>query len=83
MVISIDTSVAHLAGGLGLNCWVLLMSAPDWRWHGQAGESAWYPTVQLFRQPRPGDWAGVIEQVRQRLGAAVLLEAGERRSGPS
>ncbi len=74
LIISIDTSVAHLAGGLGLHCWVLLHSAPDWRWYGEAGESVWYPTARLFRQPRPGDWASVVEQVRQELAAAVEAE---------
>lgn len=76
LIISIDTSVAHLAGGLGLDCWVLLSAAADWRWFGQSGESVWYPTARLFRQPRPGDWASVIEQVGQELRAALFCERG-------
>ncbi|HWA56942.1 MAG TPA: tetratricopeptide repeat protein [Gemmatimonadales bacterium] len=67
LVISIDTSVAHLAGGLGANLWVMVMSAPDWRWVSGDVESPWYPRARLFRQPRPGDWAAVIEEVRRAL----------------
>ncbi len=67
LVITVDTSVAHLAGALGKPVWILLPYCPDWRWLLGRDDSPWYPTARLFRQPRPGDWAGVIDQVRREL----------------
>lgn len=67
LVISVDTSVAHLAGALGKHVWTLLPWLPDWRW-GITGESTpWYPTMRLIRQERPKDWAGVFKKVRVML----------------
>jgi tetratricopeptide (TPR) repeat protein len=67
LVISIDTSVAHLAGALGKPVWVLLCHTPDWRWLLDREDSPWYPTARLFRQPKPGDWPSVIEKARAEL----------------
>lgn len=67
LLISVDTSVAHLAGALGRQAWVLLPYAADWRWFEQREDSPWYPSLRLFRQPRPGDWPEVIERVRRML----------------
>jgi tetratricopeptide (TPR) repeat protein len=67
LVISVDTSVAHLAGALGKPVWVLLPFAPDWRWMLHRQDSPWYPTARLFRQTRFGDWADVISRVREEL----------------
>ena len=68
LVISVDTSVAHLAGALGKPVWTLVQFAPDWRWFAQFGEQTpWYPTMRLFRQPRRGDWPSVIAQVAAEL----------------
>jgi uncharacterized protein (TIGR03032 family) len=67
LVISVDTSVAHLAGALGKPVWVLLSHAADWRWMLEGEIAPWYPTMRLFRQTRPDEWTGVIEQVARAL----------------
>ena len=73
LVISCDTSVAHLAGALGRPCWVVLRHGADWRWLMQRQDSPWYPGMRLFRQPAPGDWSGafamMMAQIRGTLGA--------------
>ncbi len=63
LVITADSSVAHLAGALGRPVWTLLPYVPDWRWGRRGARTPWYPTMRLFRQPRPGDWAAVIDAV--------------------
>jgi tetratricopeptide (TPR) repeat protein len=63
LVISVDTSVAHLAGAMGKAVWILLPFAADFRWMADREDSPWYPTAKLFRQQRPGDWPEVIERV--------------------
>jgi tetratricopeptide (TPR) repeat protein len=67
LVITVDTSVAHLAGALGRPVWVLLPYAPDWRWMLEREDSPWYPTARLFRQQRPGDWPAVLARVEHEL----------------
>ena len=69
LVLTSDTSIAHLAGALGVPTWVVLPYAPDWRWPRTSHTSAWYPTMRLFRQTRPGDWAGVFDRVAEALTA--------------
>jgi tetratricopeptide (TPR) repeat protein len=67
LVISIDTSVAHLAGGLGKPLWMLLPYWSDYRWGGTLPQSPWYPDAHLFRQAKPGDWDGVVAKVQAQL----------------
>ena len=70
VVLSVDTSVAHLSAGLGRTTWILLPYNPDWRWLHDRSDSPWYPSATLYRQPRAGDWSGALQQVQQHL--AVL-----------
>jgi hypothetical protein len=63
LVISVDTSLAHLGGALGLRTWVLLPSTPDWRWLRDREDSPWYATVKLYRQKTAGDWNAVLSRV--------------------
>jgi hypothetical protein len=67
MVVTIDNSTAHLAGALGVAAWVLLPFAADWRWLETREDNPWYPTMRLFRQPKPGDWQSVAHSVRNAL----------------
>ena len=71
LVISVDTSIVHLSGALGRPCWVLLPFAPDWRWLQGRDDSPWYPTLRLFRQGRPRDWADVVVRVISELRQLV------------
>ena len=67
LIISCDTATAHLAGGLAKETWVMLPFAPDWRWLTGRSDSPWYPTMRLFRQPRPADWKPVVAAVKEAL----------------
>ena len=63
LVVSVDTSIAHLAGALGMPVWILLPFAADWRWGVDGSTTGWYPTATLFRQRAPGDWLPVVGDV--------------------
>jgi hypothetical protein len=80
LVISVDTSVPHLAGALGKPVWLLSRFDACWRWLWDRSDSPWYPTLRLFRQPRPGEWAALLVEV-----AAALEDwaAGFCKSLPS
>jgi hypothetical protein len=69
LVITVDTSVAHLAGAMGRPLWVLLPFWPDWRWTLNGERSPWYPEARLFREGAAGDWKPVIE----RLAAEISI----------
>lgn len=71
LVISVDTSAAHLAGALGRPVWTLLPFTPDWRWQLERDDSPWYPAMRLFRQQRAGDWPDVIARVADALAQSV------------
>ncbi|HUY90073.1 MAG TPA: tetratricopeptide repeat protein [Pirellulales bacterium] len=71
LVITSDSALAHLAGGLGVPAWLVLPFAADWRWLGDRDDSPWYPTMLLFRQASPGDWDGVFEKVADELREVV------------
>jgi hypothetical protein len=71
LLVTVDTAVAHLAGALGRPVWVLLSTPPDWRWMRRRTDSPWYPSMELFRQARSGEWGGVISRVAERLRAMV------------
>ncbi len=67
LLISVDTSVAHLAGAMGCPVWLMVPYVADWRWMNWRCDSPWYPTMRLFRQPQAGDWPGVCRAVRRAL----------------
>ncbi len=69
LVISVCTSVAHLAGAMGKPVWLLLAFNADWRWLVDRSDSPWYPSVRLFRQTRIGDWDSVVSTVADEVEA--------------
>ncbi|MDP9039782.1 MAG: hypothetical protein M3O02_11005 [Acidobacteriota bacterium] len=81
LVITVDTLAAHLAGALGIPAWVLVQHAADWRWMAAGRDSPWYPTVRLYRQGAPGDWAGVVDDVVCDLQAWAARRPETPRAG--
>ncbi|XFO68761.1 Beta-barrel assembly-enhancing protease [Sporomusa silvacetica DSM 10669] len=73
LIITVDTAMAHLAGGLGKKVWLLLNASADWRWMLWGNYSPWYPTMRLFRQSQPGDWTSVFDQITQLLNETSTL----------
>ncbi len=67
LLITVDTAIAHLAGGLGVRTWLMLAAVPDWRWLLDREDSPWYPTLRIFRQTTPGDWGPVVACLRTAL----------------
>jgi ADP-heptose:LPS heptosyltransferase len=67
LVLTIATSIAHLAGALGVPVWVMLPHMPDWRWMHDRQYSPWYPTMQLFRQYTSGNWPEIMQQIKQEI----------------
>jgi tetratricopeptide (TPR) repeat protein len=74
LLITVDTSVAHLAGALGRPVWMMVPVCNDWRWLRDRNDSPWYPTMRIFRQNTLGEWKGVLDQIRQELN----MKAGKQ-----
>jgi hypothetical protein len=74
-IVTIDTAVAHLAGMLGIQTWLLLDSVADARW-GLSGTTPWYPSMRIFRQQTPGDWASPVAELRASMDAALASASG-------
>lgn len=72
LVITVDTSVAHLAGAMGKDCWVLLPHSPDFRWLLDRNDSPWYPSITLFRQTECNQWQDVIDAISRSLQEKVI-----------
>ena len=80
LVVTIDTAVGHLAGAIGRPVWLMLANPSDWRWMLDRSDTPWYPSMRLFRQPRPGDWPSVVGAIAQELAGmprALLERQGE------
>jgi hypothetical protein len=79
LVITPDTAVAHLAGGLGIPVWLALCTVGEWRWMAEREDSPWYPTMRIFRQTRLGDWDEVFgrmaDVLRRHLGEGTASTA--------
>jgi len=71
LVVSVDTSVAHLAGAMGKPVWVLIPHVPDWRWMLARDDSPWYPSMRLFRQQKRSEWGDVFHQIAHELHLLV------------
>jgi hypothetical protein len=76
LVISVDTSTAHLAGAMAKPVWILNRLDTCWRWMLERNDSPWYPSARLFRQPTLGDWTSVIGAVRHTLAELVFSKSG-------
>ena len=75
LIISVDTSVVHLAGAMAKPVWTLLSHCPDWRWMLDRKDSPWYPNMRLYRQPSPGDWKSVFDDVCHDLQQLVAARS--------
>jgi tetratricopeptide (TPR) repeat protein len=82
LVVTIDTSIAHLAGAMGKEAWVMLCYAPDWRWLLDRTDSPWYPTLRLFRQGPDRSWAPVIAAIESEIAATAPPHPPASPSGP-
>ena len=72
LIITIDTSLAHLAGALGVPVWLLLATESDYRWFLNRSDSPWYPTMRIFRQTQCASWESVVEEVKKELEKIVI-----------
>ena len=67
LVVTVDTAVAHLAGALGRPVWLMNRFESEWRWMRGREDTPWYPTMRIFHQQEPGDWAGVVRRIAAAL----------------
>jgi ADP-heptose:LPS heptosyltransferase len=67
LIISVDTSIAHLAGTLGKNTWLILKCDPDWRWFLDDNKTPWYPSMSIFRQDQIGSWKNPFTEIESNL----------------
>lgn len=77
LVLSVDNAVAHVAGALGVPCWILLSRLADWRWLLKRGDTPWYPNTRLFRQDRLGDWTAPLAKITSELDS--LAKASQKK----
>jgi tetratricopeptide (TPR) repeat protein len=82
LVISVDTSVVHLAGALGKPVWLLNRFESEWRWMTEREDSPWYPTLRIFSQPALHDWASVMARIADELARKCDAQAGKTMSQP-
>ena len=71
LVITVDTSIAHLAGSMGCKVWVVLQYIPDWRWMLDKKFTPWYPSMKLFRQSKPNDWGNPFKQIEKEIKSFI------------
>ena len=83
LVVTVDSSIAHLAGALGRPVWLLNRFDSCWRWLKDRSDSPWYPTLRQFRQRSAGDWAGVIAEASEALAAIAAAEGDAGANGPA
>jgi tetratricopeptide (TPR) repeat protein len=76
LVISVQNTTVHLSGALGVPCWGIIPFRPEWRYGAQGRDMIWYPSVELFRQPKAGDWDAVLQDVRSRLAERAASRRG-------
>ena len=76
LIITSDTSIAHLGGALGRPTWLALKHVPDWRWMLDRDDSPWYPTMRLFRQPERDDWSSVFAAIERELRSLLVAQKG-------
>ena len=81
LVVTVDTSMGHLAGALNKPAWILIPKAADWRWLLNRDDSPWYPSVRLFRQPKPGEWAEPLARMRAALAAELARFPADTAAG--
>ena len=81
LVVTVDTSMGHLAGALGKPVWILIPKAADWRWMLDREDSPWYPTVRLFRQQKPGAWDEPLDRLRAALREQLAGSLAESVAG--
>ena len=81
LIVTVDTSIAHLAGAMARPVWVALKHMPEWRWMLGRNDFPWYPTMRLFRQRSMGDWEGVFADVADAL-KSLIAEKAKGSTGP-